>query len=322
MPDVIQVAKERADLYGVKDVLVATAGQGNTAKRALHVFGEGYQIYAVSNPSSSHDKGLCIHSGITAEKRHELEQLGIKVALHECSMGQGKDWYAGGKVYDFTDSDLPGNAKLNAVIGSIAAGRKGIIRGIVLRTFGWFGEGGSVCLEIAFMAVDSGAVPPHVRAVAIATPGDLSVSHVCMVLDLAKSEDLFTWHFGIVDVAHVPQYTPLVVADLGKAFHFYRDLVGLKVLSRDESRRYVEFALGSGKLALAETDALSVVAQNTSLPITSESRGTQKLGFEVDDVQTTRDRLTAAGVAVERGDQEWITAFKDPDGNQVHIMPH
>lgn len=321
MPDIIRVAKERADLYGVKDILVATAGRGDTAKRARRVFGEGYQIYAVSNPSSSRDRGLCIHPGITDEKQRELQELGIKVALHECSMGQGKDWYAGGKVYGFAN-DLPGDAKLDTLIDGIAAGRKEIIRGIVLRAFGWFGEAGRVCLEIAFMAVDSGAVPPHTRAVAIATPGDLSVSHVCMVLDLAKSADLFSWHFGIVDVAQVPPYLPLMVANLGRSFRFYRDLIGLAVLSGDEDAQYAEFALGSGKLALAEPTALPRVAENTSLAVTQESRGKGKLGFEVDDVQAVRDRLTASGVSVQRGDQEWVTTFKDPDGNQVNIMPH
>jgi catechol 2,3-dioxygenase-like lactoylglutathione lyase family enzyme len=172
------------------------------------------------------------------------------------------------------------------------------------------------------MAVDCGAVPPHTRAVAIATPPGLSDAHVCIVLDLAKSEDLFSWHFGIVDVAHVPQYTPLIVTDVGRSFRFYGDLVGLKPLCGDEDEEYAEFSLGSGKLALAEPSALPRVEQNTSLPVTRQPRGKRTLTFEVDNVQAARKRLSEAGVNVQRSDQEWVTAFDDPDGNRVQIMPH
>jgi hypothetical protein len=321
VPDVIQVAKARADLYGVKDVLVATAGRGATAKRALRVFGEGYRIYAVGNPPSSQERGLCLHPGISEAKCRELEDLGINVALHACSMGQGEDWYAGDKVYGFRDYRLPADVKLDAVIDRLGEARPDVIRGIVLRVFDWFGEGGRVCLEIAFMAADAGAVPPNTRVIAIATPVDLTVPHACVVVNLAKSEDLFSWRFGIVDVARVPQYTPLVVADLKAAFHFYRDLVGLQVLERDEESHYAEFKLGGGKLALAETKALPIVAGKTSLALTPESRGRQNLLFAVDDVKGVRERVSDAGVTVERGDQPWITTFQDPDGNQVCIMP-
>jgi catechol 2,3-dioxygenase-like lactoylglutathione lyase family enzyme len=321
MPDVIQVAKERADLYGVRDVLVATAGRGDTARRALRVFGAGYRIYAVGNPTSSHERGLCLHPGISDEKRRELEGLGIKVALYECSMGQGEDWYAGGEVYGFSDDRLPGDVKLGTVIDNVAEGKADVVRGIVLRMFDWFGESGRVCLEIAFMAADSGAIAPHTRVIAISTPVDLGVSHACMVVDLAKSEDLFSRHFGVVDVAQVPQYTPLIVSDLRRAFRFYRDLVGLRVLSGDESADYAEFALGAGRLALAEVAALPVIAERTSLLVSPASRGNQELLFAVDDVRAVRDRLVAADVAIERGEQPWITKFRDPDGNQVRIMP-
>jgi catechol 2,3-dioxygenase-like lactoylglutathione lyase family enzyme len=143
-----------------------------------------------------------------------------------------------------------------------------------------------------------------------------------MVLLPTVSENLFTQHFSILDVAHVPQYAPLIVEDLERVFLFYRDLLGLEVVSGDESGQYAEFRLGAGTLALAEAGALSIVAQNTSLLLTPELRGEQTLLFGVKDVQAVRGRLSAAGVAVKRGDQEWITAFRDPDGNQVCIMPN
>jgi predicted enzyme related to lactoylglutathione lyase len=142
-----------------------------------------------------------------------------------------------------------------------------------------------------------------------------------MVLHPAVSENLFTRHFSILDVAHVPQYAPLIVEDLGQAFLFYRDLVGLEVVSGDESGHYAEFSLGAGTLALAEASALPIVAQNTSVLLTPELRGEQTLLFGAKDVPAVRGRLSEAGVAVMRGDQEWITIFSDPDGNQVRIMP-
>ena len=322
MPDVIQVAKERADTYGVKNVLVATAGSGRTAKRALRVFGREYNIFAVGTPPSSREDGLCIMDGISDEKRRELEQLGIRVALHDYSLLMKMRVSIGGEAVDISDDSFPENPKLSSLVEGAIAGERGVVARMVQHAFMWFGEGGKVCLEIAFMAADSGCLPLGGPCVAISTPPDLNVPHACMVLFPAVSEDLFTGRFAIVDMAHVPQYVPLVVEDLGSAFRFYRDLVGLEAASGDENGQYAEFELGDGKLALAEPDALSIVAENTSLLVTPELRGDQKLLFAVDDVRAASDRLTAAGVTVERGDQEWISAFRDPDGNQVRIMPH
>lgn len=85
MDDVMQIAKERADKFGVKNVVVAT-NTGTSVERAHGVFGPGYLIIAAGNPASAHERGLVHHCGISDEVRSRLEQQGIKVALQDQSL--------------------------------------------------------------------------------------------------------------------------------------------------------------------------------------------------------------------------------------------
>ena len=317
--DVMQIAKQRAETAGARNVVIPTGGTGSAARRALEYFGPDYTVYAVGNPDSSHGR-WCLHRGITEEKRAELEELGIQVALQDYSIFQGRRLHVGEKALDFSDYDGQRNVLLDAVIENIGQGKTETIMDIIRHTFSWFGEAGQICMEVVLMAADSGVLPLRELCTAIASPVDLGAFDACLVLHPATTAKLFTWDLGIVAFDQVGKYTPLIVSDLRASLHFYRDVVGLKQLPGDEHARYAELALGAGKLALAEEAAIPVVSQETSLPLATLTGEKRRLLFSVPNGEAVREKLAAEGVATEPGDQEWITRFSDPDGNTVEIM--
>ena len=317
--DVMQIAKQRAETAGARNVVIPTGGTGSAARRALDYFGPDYTVYAVGNPASSHGR-WCLHRGITEEKRRELAQQGIKVALQDYSIFQGRRLHVGEKVFDFSEHEGQQNASLDAVIENIGNGKTETIMDIISQTFSWFGEAGQICMEVTVMAADSGVLPLHELCTAIASPVDLGTSDACMVLRPAAAAKLFTWDFGIIAFDQVGKYTPLVVSDLRPSLHFYGDVVGLKRLSSDDRAGYAELALGSGKLALAEEAAIPTVSQETSLPPATLMAEKRRLLFSVPNGEAVCERLASEGVPTEPGDQEWITRFEDPDGNTVEIM--
>ena len=318
--DAMQIAKQRAETAGAKNVVIPTGGTGSAAKRALDYFGPDYTVYAVGNPDTSRER-YCLHRGITEEKRQELEQLGIKVALQDYSIFQGRRLHVGEKVFDFSDCEGQRNALLDAVIENIGQGKTETIMDIIRHTFSWFGEAGQICLEVVLMGADSGVLPLRELCTAIASPVDLGASDACIVLHPATTAKLFTWDFHLIAFDQVGKYTPLIVSDLGTSLHFYSDLVGLKRLTGDDRAGFVELALGAGKLALAEEAAIPAVSRETSIPMDTLRGETRRLLFAVPNVEGACERLAAEGVRTEPGDQEWITRFKDPDGNTVEIMP-
>lgn len=72
MGDLMQVVKQRAEQHGVKNIVVPTKETGATVKRAQEVLGPDYRFFAVGNPSSSYDRKLCLHKGISDARRREL----------------------------------------------------------------------------------------------------------------------------------------------------------------------------------------------------------------------------------------------------------
>lgn len=94
MADLMDVVRQRADQYEVRNIVVPTKETGATVKRAREALGTAYRFFAVGNPSSSYDRKLCLHRGITQQKREELEALGITVILEDQSITQA--WATGG----------------------------------------------------------------------------------------------------------------------------------------------------------------------------------------------------------------------------------
>lgn len=87
--DIITQAHGRAAKFGVGNVVVA-ANTGASVLAAREAFRPGYQFFSVGNPATPHERGLCLHDGITERKRLELEQAGIRVVLHDQTLFQGQ----------------------------------------------------------------------------------------------------------------------------------------------------------------------------------------------------------------------------------------
>lgn len=118
------------------------------------------------------------------------------------------------------------------------------------------------------------------------------------------------------------QRVPVVVSDQKKAIAWYRDVLGLKVLSQDAENQYVELGLGPG------TTALSLIAPRSDWgePYYSETKA--RLGiltgivFQTDSVEALELRLRHAGARIVRRveQQPWgerTLLFSDPDGNEL-----
>jgi catechol 2,3-dioxygenase-like lactoylglutathione lyase family enzyme len=110
----------------------------------------------------------------------------------------------------------------------------------------------------------------------------------------------------------------LFVDDVAGAVLFYRDLLGLRVLSEEPG--WVRLGGGGAVLALHalhRSAASGPTAPRVSLP--------HKLCFHADDVDGERARLVAAGVAmreVHRYDEVTFCDGVDPEGNVFQITTY
>ena len=105
--------------------------------------------------------------------------------------------------------------------------------------------------------------------------------------------------------------------DLGRSIEFYRDVLGLELIASFEPPGLAFFRLGDTRLML-EGSAPSAT-----------------LYLRVDDIEATFDELRGRGVAFEdephvifrddegrfgaAGQEEWMTFFRDPDGNLLAL---
>jgi catechol 2,3-dioxygenase-like lactoylglutathione lyase family enzyme len=116
--------------------------------------------------------------------------------------------------------------------------------------------------------------------------------------------------------------TSLYVTDLDRSLHFYHQLLGLPVISREEGRHAF---LQAGHSVLLLFNAART-RQETSLP-PHGGYGHLHLAFEVDpgDYDRWKDILPAAGIPVIH-EQPWQGTirsfyFHDPDGHVLEIVP-
>ena len=200
MAGVMQAARERAGKLGVRNVVVAT-NSGASVLAAQEAFGPGCQFFAVGNPASAHERGLCLHTGISEETRQALEAEGIEVVLQDQSMFQADERTETGpalraaavRAYAnrFHGGRLPPEGAYD-VVSFISH---------VLAEF--FGDGPKVCIEIALMAADSGRLPLDQDCMAIATP-KLGFAHAAMVLRPVRTQDLFSMQLRVKDLLLMP----------------------------------------------------------------------------------------------------------------------
>jgi len=190
--NIFKVAKEKAEMFGVKNVLVAT-NTGASIRKAHEVFGQGYQFFAVGNPASAHESGLVGHNGISEETRKSLEAKGIKVALQDQNLFQKENLYFTG-------------ISLNEVIANASTtGKFSALRVIFNVWQQMFGDGPRVCLEIVFMAADNGLLPLDVDCIAIATPSSYcDLPDAALIVRPTKSQDMFSGELRIKDLILCP----------------------------------------------------------------------------------------------------------------------
>jgi len=113
----------------------------------------------------------------------------------------------------------------------------------------------------------------------------------------------------------------LYVEDLGAAEAFYRDVLGLAVIGKEEGR-HVFFRAGGGVLLVFDPRA---TLKGETLPLHGTSGpGHVALGIRDESLAGWRGRLEARGVAVEK-EVEWPRGatsiyFRDPSGNSVELL--
>ncbi|NQT52464.1 hypothetical protein HQ576_10455 [bacterium] len=193
---IMEAAKERAEEFGVRNVVVAT-NSGTSVAAAVEAFGPGYQFFAVGNPASARQRGLCLHTGMREETRQALEARGIKVVLQDQSLFQADERTADGparhtaaiRAYAnrFHGGELPPEG---------AYGLVSIISHVLAE---FFGDGPKVCIEIALMAADSGWLPLDEDCMAIATPAG-GFAHAAMTLRPTRTEDMFSMQLRVKDL--------------------------------------------------------------------------------------------------------------------------
>ena len=194
--EIFSRAQQRAREFHVRNVLVAT-NTGTSVEAAREIMGPEFRFFAVGNPSSSRDKGLVLHCGITEGVKERLEGRGITVITREVSAFHG----------------LPGNSTFqNANRAYIerfgrtfepdetAPSNVCKVMSHVLSEF--FGDGPRVCIEIVLMAADSGQLPLAEDCIAITPPH--GYSHAALIVHPVKSEQLFKTHFRVKDLLLVP----------------------------------------------------------------------------------------------------------------------
>lgn len=107
----------------------------------------------------------------------------------------------------------------------------------------------------------------------------------------------------------------LAVSDIARAEAFYRDVLGLTHL------------FTFGQLAFFDCDGTRLFLD--ALP-EAQGKGNSVIYFRVGDIHATQDSLVRKGVPFEAaphiihkhedGTEEWMTFFRDPDGNMLSLM--
>ncbi len=116
--------------------------------------------------------------------------------------------------------------------------------------------------------------------------------------------------------------TSLYADDLGLAELFYRDVLGLQVMGREEGR-HVFFRVGDRSMLLIFRPDSTLKGEH--LPAHgSRGPGHVALGIPAEDLDAWRSRLEGRQVAIEH-EESWPRGgrslyFRDPAGNSVELI--
>ena len=117
------------------------------------------------------------------------------------------------------------------------------------------------------------------------------------------------------------KYVILYVNDFEKTMHFYKDILGLPVKMQQDT--YVEFDTGATTLSINTRQSIKEEI-GLNVPEASVSTQTFEIGFVVDDVPATIDKLRGQGVPIikEPVTKPWgqtVAYAADPDGHYIEI---
>ncbi len=135
------------------------------------------------------------------------------------------------------------------------------------------------------------------------------------------------------------RHAGIVVRDLGRAADFYQQLLGLRVVTRqDESGPFLDAILGldgcsvtTVKMAAAEGATLVELLcfdshEDHRPPAQPFSTGPTHIAFTVDDLMADYQRLNVAGVEFTTPPQRspdgsaLVTFCRDPEGNLIELV--
>jgi len=135
------------------------------------------------------------------------------------------------------------------------------------------------------------------------------------------------------------RHAGIVISDLEKALHFYRDLLGLKVAKRmDESSDYIDKISGlknvrvtTVKLAADDGNLIELLYYHSHLrKVDAEKEicqiGISHVAFAVENLDVEYERLSKAGVQFNYPPQTSpdgyakVTFCKDPDGTPIELV--
>ncbi|MFC4624675.1 VOC family protein [Daeguia caeni] len=119
--------------------------------------------------------------------------------------------------------------------------------------------------------------------------------------------------------------TALYVRDIAEAVRFYREVIGLEPVGR-QNERNAFFRCGDGILLLFKAEESLKPAQPGQLPVpTHGATGPGHVCFaaEGDEIDAWRQHLKRHGIAIE-ADFSWPNGarsiyFRDPSGNSLEI---
>ena len=121
------------------------------------------------------------------------------------------------------------------------------------------------------------------------------------------------------------------VKNLDAMQKFYKEVVGLEVLRRDESFVFFKIAEGYGghtqNFALFAADETTFL-RNKSSELISENSTLHHIAFSIplEDFDAEKSRLEGLGLTVEAVDHAWVHLhsmyFPDPEGNLIELLAY
>ena len=117
------------------------------------------------------------------------------------------------------------------------------------------------------------------------------------------------------------KYIILYVSDFEKTMNFYKGILGLPVKMQQDT--YVEFDTGATTLSFNTRKSVKELI-GLNVPEDSTSTHTFEVGFVVEDVDATIEKLRQQGVTIikEPVTKPWgqtVAYIADPDGHYIEI---